>query len=63
MKVEFRIDVTGSGAALEDDPKGEVVRMLKDVASAIEHGRESGILRDINGNRAGTWWLDINEEG
>ena len=35
---------------------GEVIaRILKEVASQVENGKEFGTFRDINGNKVGNW--------
>lgn len=59
LLVELRLD----GAAFAD-PEGdrdgqEIAVILRRLAENLEyvsvHGRETGVLRDTNGNNAGTW--------
>lgn len=45
----------GRDSALDDAlaRNAEVVRILRNLATALEDGRGSGELRDINGNKVG----------
>jgi hypothetical protein len=56
MKGIFKLETKISeGSAFEDDPRGELVRMLKEVVEKVESGRDFGIIHDINGNISGTF--------
>ena len=33
----------------------EIARILKEVASQVENGKEFGTIKDINGNTVGDW--------
>lgn len=63
MEVHFKMSIEGAGAAFQDFPEDEVVRMLRDVAQKVESGRVYGDLRDFNGNWAGEWELDAADDG
>lgn len=49
------IEFTTDNAAFEDDRAVEIARILRDLADKILLGRTSGPIRDINGNRVGTF--------
>ena len=55
------ITVEMDNAAFEDDPAGELARILRETAHKIEEGYNAGQCRDINGNQVGNF--DIIEEG
>ena len=44
----------------EDFDSSEVVRILTDVRRKVASGEVTGNIRDINGNRVGSWELDID---
>lgn len=54
------IEIENSGAAF-DDPRPELARILRDLASKLENGRNPTSVRDINGNLCGQVYLDIEE--
>ena len=33
----------------------ETIRLLKEIEEQIEHGKRSGVIMDINGNKVGKW--------
>ena len=45
-----------------EDKKAEVIRILKDTITQLEHGNENGDLRDINGNLVGYFTLFTSRE-
>lgn len=51
----WNIRIKDANAAFDENPAGEVARILRDLADRIEtHGDEGRIaLRDINGNTVG----------
>jgi hypothetical protein len=62
----FTLKIETSNAAFADDPCGEVARILRELALDLEVGLlneerlEAGLLdegsvRDLNGNKVGTW--------
>jgi len=55
---EFRLTIKTENAAFEDNPIGEVARILKDAARRVEGGETSGGLRDANGNTVGSFSAD-----
>lgn len=55
----FKIEIDTGNAAFEDEGKGyEIARILRDIADKVENGAESGIARDINGNKVGTFEVE-----
>lgn len=51
----FILNINTDNAAFEGDASYEIVRILSDVADSVQSGYTSGICRDINGNKVGTW--------
>lgn len=49
-------------SAFADSPRDEVARILRDLAKKVEDGREDGAIHDVNGNRVGSWSLELPEE-
>ena len=63
LKIEIK---TGNAAFTDEDGRfdsyyggEEIYRLLRDVAIKIQNGNEEGSLVDINGNKVGTWVLDV----
>lgn len=58
----FTLKIKTGGAAFHDDEGNrdpyEVIRLLRQVATKLENDYTSGVLMDINGNRAGEWNYD-----
>ena len=48
---------SGNAAFFGANRKGEVARILRELADKIEDGRTEGKLMDINGNSVGEWVL------
>ena len=55
----FILKITQGNAAMQD--KQDVIAALKKVISRLNDGLDSGIMRDINGNRVGSWSYDFEE--
>jgi hypothetical protein len=55
----FTLTITTDNAAFEEDARGEVARILRTAAAAIEAGRDTARLRDANGNTVGSFDLDV----
>ena len=54
----FRLDITDmDDAAMDESPREEVARLLRQTAKRVENGSDYGYLRDINGNTVGHWDL------
>lgn len=52
----FSLAFDTSGAAFDDDPRGELVRIMRAAADALEaHGGAEGIVRDRDGYIVGRW--------
>lgn len=58
--MKFSLEIDSRDAAMIEDGAGEVCRLLRAVARKIESGLHDGygILRDVNGNKAGEWHID-----
>ena len=54
------IEIENSGAAF-DDPRPELARILRELATKLEAGRSPTAVRDINGNLCGEVYLNIEE--
>ena len=53
------IDANGA-AFVDDEPRGEMARILRDLAQRLEEGsEEKGGMYDYNGNRVGGWRIDV----
>lgn len=58
-QVAFKLTIETDNAAFQDgEPAFEVARILREVADAMENGTNEGPVRDVNGNRVGTFTLD-----
>ncbi len=54
----FRLDITDmEDAAMDEYPREEVARILRETADKVENGTDYGNLRDFNGNNVGHWDL------
>lgn len=66
--MRFTLEIESDGAALSEEGRGhELARILHAVADRVAESAEageadSGILRDVNGNRVGWWELEEPEE-
>ena len=53
----FTLTIQTDNAAFEDAPGEEVARILEETAAKLRNMAQSGNLRDINGNKVGTFEL------
>lgn len=53
----FQIQFETGNAAFEDSPADETARILREIASKLESGFQSGKVYDVNGNNIGKWDL------
>ena len=53
---KFTLEIRCDNAAFVGDPQAEIARILRDAANAVET-QAHGTLRDVNGNRVGTFTL------
>jgi hypothetical protein len=54
----FTLFIETKNAAFSDGASGaEIARILKEITSQVEEGQESGTVKDINGNRVGSFKL------
>lgn len=60
----FKLEIKTGGAAFRDPFSGEedevmeaveIRSLLAKVSCELEHGRTSGVIMDINGNKVGSW--------
>lgn len=57
----FKIDLeTDNAAFIEAGPGAEVARILRQIARCAEEGQTEGIARDFNGNKVGSWSLEVS---
>lgn len=47
--------------AFVDAPREEVARILRELAKKIEDGHGEGGVHDINGNKVGSWVIELPE--
>ena len=61
--VTLEVDINSGNAALVDDPHLELARILKGIVKEIERQSTHGNgVYDLNGQRVGNWYLEIEEE-
>lgn len=60
--IEMELKIKSSNSAFTDNPQEEIARLLRHTANRIESGVEEGKLMDVNGNKVGEWWMDIERE-
>lgn len=52
----FKLEIDTGNAAFDYGDKGyEIARILRDIAAKVENGADSGSVRDLNGNKVGTF--------
>ena len=62
VNVSFNLDINSGTQAVVDDYQFEIGKVLQDIQRTLESGYDQGMVRDTNGNRIGTWKLDIETE-
>ena len=66
----FKLEFETGNAAFDDDAdantnnnaREEIARILRDVAHRVRDGSDGGFIRDVSGNRIGTWDFEPYEE-
>lgn len=53
--MRFSLTVDMGNAAFDEAPSPELARILRDVATRVEDGEREGAVRDVNGNKVGTF--------
>lgn len=53
---------TDSAAFADNAGPAEAARILRNVAARLERGATDGVLRDINGNRVGSWSVSFEAD-
>jgi hypothetical protein len=56
----FTLTIECDNAAFENDPLGEVARILREAAYQLDQGQDGFKLRDINGNTVGSAAFEDN---
>lgn len=51
----FKLSIETDNAAFESDTYGEVARILAGVLARVRTGEDEGAIRDINGNKVGSF--------
>ena len=60
----FSMEFDCDNAAFDSDSefdRGEVARILRQAAAEVRHGSTYSKIYDYNGNRVGSWELEIDE--
>lgn len=60
--VSFNLNIDTGNQAMTDDPHFEMVRVLEDIQRTLIDGYDQGMVLDTNGNRIGTWKIDLEED-
>lgn len=55
------LNITSMGNAAFEEPLSETARILRAVAVKVENCETGGVLYDVNGNKVGTWSMDLPE--
>lgn len=58
----LKIEIDTSNAAFDVNPRRVLAELLEEVAQKIDCGVTPTILRDCNGNKVGTVYLDLEED-
>jgi hypothetical protein len=58
---KFTLNFSCDNAAFDDYSRGEIARILRDVANRIQ-GTDYGVVYDSNGNQIGRFSYDYDEE-
>ncbi len=48
-------------AAFATGGRDEVTRILREVADGVAQGRDDGVIRDVNGDKVGSWEMNLPE--
>ena len=60
--MRFSLIIESSNAAFEDNLGfPETARILREIAKQVENGNVAGIARDVNGNKVGTYDMEVDE--
>ena len=55
----FKLNIKTENDSFQDENKAyEIARILRACAEAVQHGAESGAVRDSNGNKCGQWTIE-----
>lgn len=62
----LKLRIECGNAAFSDHPGEEIARIMRALADKMQSAQPgdelSGVVRDINGNFAGEWTLDLSDE-
>jgi hypothetical protein len=54
----FTLAINTNNQAFDDYASEELKRILIHIADCVDYGEVSGIVRDINGNKVGSWSIE-----
>lgn len=60
--MKFTLKIESDNAAMVDNTRAEVARILEEVARRVYEGVAVGSVRDANGNKVGSFVLDAEGE-
>lgn len=62
----LKLRIECGNAAFSDMPGEEIARIMRDLADKLARAQPgdelSGVVRDVNGNFAGEWTLDLSDD-
>lgn len=61
-RVTFTLDLMSADDAVQDNPVIEITRILQVVADQILHGREEAPIYDLNGNKIGQYYFEVEDD-
>lgn len=60
--ISFEITLETTNAAFDGNSETEVARILREVADMLEVGMNNEFIRDINGNKIGHFYAELNDD-
>jgi hypothetical protein len=60
--MKFTLTIESDNAAMVDDPRRAIVKILSRVADKLVTDHDCGVVRDENGNKVGSFDLDCDDE-
>jgi hypothetical protein len=58
---EFELKIKSGDAAIVDAANYEIADMLRKAANKVADFETEGVLFDSNGNKVGSWFLDLGD--
>ena len=59
--MKFELKIESSGQMYKDEPIYSLLNALDILTNRIKMGEEMGTVWDLNGNKVGDWYLDLEE--